>query len=103
MFHAVSYTYVEPLGGWQWDQSAYENGSDFRKSIEGWFGELSSDNAYSKGKYGDAAGFVDACLAKCGSGEADGSKGACGAVVVQYFSKEKKTPKRCFFKVLPEM
>ena len=48
---AVSYTYVEPLGGWQWDQSAYENGSDFRKSIEGWFGELTSDNVNSKSKY----------------------------------------------------
>ena len=50
----VSNTYVEPLGGWQWDNSAYEGGgSDFRESVEGWLSQLSTDNAYVKGKYAE--------------------------------------------------
>ena len=48
---AVSYTYVEPLGGWQWDQSAYEHGSGFKKSIEGWLNQLSTDNTFAEKKF----------------------------------------------------
>ena len=49
---------------------------------------------YSAGKYGDANGFRDACLAKCAG------KKKCGGVVFQYYKTDKKTPKQCAFKKL---
>ncbi len=49
---------------------------------------------YSAGKYGDANGFRDACLAKCAGEE------KCGGVVFQYYKTDKKTPKKCALKKL---
>ena len=49
---------------------------------------------YSAGKYGDANGFRDACLAKCAGEE------KCGGVVFQYHNTDKGTPKKCAFKAL---
>ena len=49
---------------------------------------------YSAGKYGDANGFRDACLAKCAGKE------KCGGVVFQYHNTDKATPKKCNFKAL---
>jgi hypothetical protein len=49
---------------------------------------------YSAGKYGDANGFRDACLAKCVGEE------KCGGVVFHYYKTDKKTPKKCVLKTL---
>ena len=49
---------------------------------------------YSAGKYGDANGFRDACLAKCAGEE------KCGGVVFEYYKTDKATPKKCNFKAL---
>ena len=49
---------------------------------------------YSAGKYGDANGFRDACLAKCAGEE------KCGGVVFHYYKTDKKTPKKCVLKTL---
>ena len=49
---------------------------------------------YSAGKYEDANGFRDACLAKCAGEE------KCGGVVFQNHNTGKYTPKKCVFKGL---
>ena len=48
----------------------------------------------SAGKYEDANGFRDACLAKCVGEE------KCGGVVFHYYKTDKKTPKKCVLKTL---
>ena len=42
--------------------------------------------------------FVDICKSMCESGEADGKKGACGGLVLNYTNKTKVRAKFCAFK-----
>jgi len=43
--HDVINTYVEPLGGWQWNKGSQynEDHDNFIKSIEGWYSQLTQD------------------------------------------------------------
>ena len=54
---------------------------------------------YARGTHGSPEGFVSACLEQCSNGEADGTDGICGGVVILYTNDTKQMPKKCNFKV----